>query len=131
MRAGELTTPRAPLLWWTERIPARLHNLYLAWACDGTTPSDHAFPTGPPPCMVSADCHPQRPPTASQHSRVAASGVERTDIRNLASFVPDLWLCGHADASIWVNQFIKAMRNQEGEMVRNAHLQGFFRRICR
>jgi len=36
-----------------------------------------------------------------------------------------------ADASIWVNQFIKAMRNQEGEMVRNAHLQGFFRRICR
>ncbi len=36
-----------------------------------------------------------------------------------------------ADASIWLVQFIKAMRNQEGDLVRNAHLIGFFRRICK
>ncbi|KAK3283757.1 hypothetical protein CYMTET_8569, partial [Cymbomonas tetramitiformis] len=35
------------------------------------------------------------------------------------------------DASIWLVQFIKAMRDDRGEMVRNAHLLGFFRRICR
>jgi DNA excision repair protein ERCC-5 len=28
-------------------------------------------------------------------------------------------------------QFIKAMRDEKGEMVRNAHLLGFFRRICK
>ena len=28
-------------------------------------------------------------------------------------------------------QFIKAMRDERGEMVRNAHLLGFFRRICK
>ena len=36
-----------------------------------------------------------------------------------------------ADASIWLNQFVKAMRDDQGELVRNAHLLGFFRRICR
>ena len=35
------------------------------------------------------------------------------------------------DASIWVNQFLKAMRNQQGEVIHNAHLLGFFRRICK
>ncbi|RDX72864.1 DNA repair protein UVH3, partial [Mucuna pruriens] len=35
------------------------------------------------------------------------------------------------DASIWMVQFIKAMRDEKGEMVRNAHLLGFFRRICK
>ncbi|KAK9830500.1 hypothetical protein WJX72_012105 [[Myrmecia] bisecta] len=35
------------------------------------------------------------------------------------------------DASIWLVQFIKAMRDEKGEMMRNAHLLGFFRRICR
>eukprot|EP00873_Tetraselmis_striata_P028365 jgi/Tetstr1/448629/TSEL_035874.t1 len=35
------------------------------------------------------------------------------------------------DASIWLVQFIKAMRDERGEVVRNAHLLGFFRRICR
>uniref|UniRef100_A0A9I9CXP7 DNA repair protein UVH3 n=1 Tax=Cucumis melo TaxID=3656 RepID=A0A9I9CXP7_CUCME len=35
------------------------------------------------------------------------------------------------DASIWMVQFIKAMRDDRGEMVRNAHLLGFFRRICK
>ncbi|KAK9819017.1 hypothetical protein WJX74_004467 [Apatococcus lobatus] len=35
------------------------------------------------------------------------------------------------DASIWLVQFIKAMRDEKGEMLRNAHLVGFFRRICR
>lgn len=35
------------------------------------------------------------------------------------------------DASIWMIQFIKAMRDEKGEMIRNAHLVGFFRRICK
>eukprot|EP00899_Mesostigma_viride_P002223 jgi/Mesvir1/12000/Mv00305-RA.1 len=35
------------------------------------------------------------------------------------------------DASIWLVQFLKAMRDERGEMVRNAHLLGFFRRICK
>ncbi|KAF5183514.1 Flap endonuclease [Thalictrum thalictroides] len=35
------------------------------------------------------------------------------------------------DASIWIVQFMKAMRDEKGEMVRNAHLIGFFRRICK
>ncbi|CAH2045105.1 unnamed protein product [Thlaspi arvense] len=35
------------------------------------------------------------------------------------------------DASIWMVQFIKAMRDEKGDMVQNAHLIGFFRRICK
>src|SRR6056300_1902906 len=35
------------------------------------------------------------------------------------------------DASIWLVQFIKAMRDDKGEMLENAHLVGFFRRACR
>ncbi|KAL8159752.1 hypothetical protein V2J09_001289 [Rumex salicifolius] len=35
------------------------------------------------------------------------------------------------DASIWMIQFMKAMRDDRGEMVKNAHLLGFFRRICK
>ncbi|KAJ8457913.1 hypothetical protein OPV22_030839 [Ensete ventricosum] len=35
------------------------------------------------------------------------------------------------DASIWMVQFMKAMRDDKGEMVLNAHLLGFFRRICK
>jgi len=35
------------------------------------------------------------------------------------------------DASIWLNQFLKAMRDSEGNMLRNAHLLGFFKRICK
>ncbi|KAD7479532.1 hypothetical protein E3N88_02668 [Mikania micrantha] len=35
------------------------------------------------------------------------------------------------DASIWMIQFMKAMRDDQGEMVRNAHILGFFRRICK
>ncbi|CAH8267010.1 unnamed protein product [Arabidopsis lyrata] len=35
------------------------------------------------------------------------------------------------DASIWMVQFIKAMRDENGDMVQNAHLIGFFRRICK
>ena len=40
-------------------------------------------------------------------------------------------ICRAVDASIWLVQFIKAMRNEKGEMLHNAHLLGFFRRICR
>ena len=35
------------------------------------------------------------------------------------------------DASIWLIQFIKAMRDDKGEMVRNAPLLGLFRRVCK
>uniref|UniRef100_A0A1D1ZZQ1 DNA repair protein UVH3 n=1 Tax=Auxenochlorella protothecoides TaxID=3075 RepID=A0A1D1ZZQ1_AUXPR len=35
------------------------------------------------------------------------------------------------DASGWLFQFIKAMRDERGDLIRNAHLVGFFRRICR
>lgn len=36
-----------------------------------------------------------------------------------------------ADASIWMVQFMKAMRDERGEMIKNAHVLGFFRRICK
>ncbi|KAK2865103.1 hypothetical protein FQN49_003907 [Arthroderma sp. PD_2] len=35
------------------------------------------------------------------------------------------------DASIWIYQFLKAVRDQEGNALRNAHIVGFFRRICK
>ncbi|GMH40145.1 hypothetical protein BSKO_08049 [Bryopsis sp. KO-2023] len=35
------------------------------------------------------------------------------------------------DASIWLIQFLKAMRDDRGDPMKNAHLLGFFRRICR
>jgi len=35
------------------------------------------------------------------------------------------------DASIWLYQFLKAMRDDEGNVLRSAHILGFFRRICK
>lgn len=35
------------------------------------------------------------------------------------------------DASIWIYQFLKAMRNNEGDALKHAHILGFFRRICK
>ena len=35
------------------------------------------------------------------------------------------------DASIWLIQFIKAMRDDSGEMIQNAPLLGLFRRLCK
>ncbi len=35
------------------------------------------------------------------------------------------------DASIWITQFIKAMRDQEGKVVKNAHILGTLRRILK
>ncbi|KAJ3281351.1 DNA repair protein rad2, partial [Borealophlyctis nickersoniae] len=35
------------------------------------------------------------------------------------------------DASIWLHQFLKAMRDKEGNLLRGAHVLGFFRRICK
>ncbi|KAL1923154.1 uncharacterized protein VTP21DRAFT_9530 [Calcarisporiella thermophila] len=35
------------------------------------------------------------------------------------------------DASIWLHQFLKAMRDKEGNPMRNAHIIGFLRRICK
>ena len=37
----------------------------------------------------------------------------------------------YADASIWLFQFVQAMRDERGELLRNAHVLGFFRRICK
>lgn len=35
------------------------------------------------------------------------------------------------DVSIWLVQFLKAMRDQEGNVMHNAHILGVFRRLCR
>ncbi|KAA0177300.1 hypothetical protein FNF27_01078 [Cafeteria roenbergensis] len=35
------------------------------------------------------------------------------------------------DVSIWLTQFVKAMRDDEGMMLKNAHVVGTFRRICK
>ncbi|KAF0356330.1 PIN domain-like protein [Gigaspora margarita] len=35
------------------------------------------------------------------------------------------------DASIWLYQFLKAIRDEEGNALENAHILGFFRRICK
>ncbi|BFZ53038.1 DNA repair protein rad2 [Savitreella phatthalungensis] len=35
------------------------------------------------------------------------------------------------DASIWIYQFLKAVRDKEGNVLRNSHIVGFFRRICK
>ncbi|KAL7753914.1 DNA repair protein rad2 [Sorochytrium milnesiophthora] len=35
------------------------------------------------------------------------------------------------DASIWLYQFLKALRDKEGNALRNAHIMGFFRRVCK
>jgi len=35
------------------------------------------------------------------------------------------------DASIWLNQFIKATRDEDGDVAARAHVAGFFRRIAR
>jgi DNA excision repair protein ERCC-5 len=35
------------------------------------------------------------------------------------------------DASIWIYQFLKAVRDEEGNAMQNSHIVGFFRRICK
>jgi DNA excision repair protein ERCC-5 len=35
------------------------------------------------------------------------------------------------DASIWIYQFLKAVRSSEGSAMRSSHVVGFFRRICK
>lgn len=35
------------------------------------------------------------------------------------------------DASIWIYQFLKAMRDKDGNALHNSHIVGFFRRICK
>ena len=49
-------------------------------------------------------------------------------------YVPIEHLTGRrvaVDVSVWLTQFIKAMRDANGMMFRNAHLLGFFRRCLR
>ena len=41
------------------------------------------------------------------------------------------WQTLAVDVSIWLTQFIKAMRDDEGKVVKNAHLLGTFRRIVK
>ncbi|KAG5437224.1 hypothetical protein PCANB_001016 [Pneumocystis canis] len=43
-------------------------------------------------------------------------------------------LCGKilaVDASMWIYQFLKALRDKEGNYIKNGHIIGFFRRICK
>src|SRR4051794_10776292 len=35
------------------------------------------------------------------------------------------------DASIWIYQFLKAVRDKEGNALQSSHVVGFFRRICK
>jgi DNA excision repair protein ERCC-5 len=35
------------------------------------------------------------------------------------------------DASIWIYQFLKAVREADGDQRRSSHVVGFFRRICK
>ncbi|CAO3570307.1 unnamed protein product [Mortierella alpina] len=35
------------------------------------------------------------------------------------------------DASIWLHQFLRGMRDKDGQVLGNAHVLGFFRRICK
>jgi len=35
------------------------------------------------------------------------------------------------DASIWIYQFLKAVRDTDGNALHNSHIVGFFRRICK
>lgn len=35
------------------------------------------------------------------------------------------------DASIWIYQFLKAVRDKEGNAMRHSHVVGFFRRVCK
>lgn len=35
------------------------------------------------------------------------------------------------DASIWIHQFMRTMRDKQGNALRNGHLLGFFRRLCK
>jgi len=35
------------------------------------------------------------------------------------------------DASVWIFRFLKAMRDDRGDPLPNAHLIGFLRRICK
>ena len=35
------------------------------------------------------------------------------------------------DASIWITQFIKAMRDEDGKMLKNAHIIGALRRVLK
>ena len=51
--------------------------------------------------------------------------ARRVDIATLSGKVVAV------DASIWMIQFVKAMRDSNGEMIMNAHLLGTFRRVCR
>ncbi|KAI8085190.1 uncharacterized protein BX664DRAFT_338768 [Halteromyces radiatus] len=35
------------------------------------------------------------------------------------------------DASIWIHQFMRTMRSEDGSVLRNGHVLGFFRRLCK
>ncbi|KAH6823564.1 5'-3' exonuclease family protein [Perilla frutescens var. hirtella] len=95
------------------------------------------------------DLHPKPVHLHAQHCR-GKRALELQHLRNklLSNGVHGLWellarvgrrisietLAGRKlaiEASIWMIQFMKAMRDEKGEMVRNAHILGFFRRICK
>lgn len=86
-------------------------------------PWEHAFGT-------RVVCYPNKLalPSPLIHSAIISSAIHLSMV--LLLYLPILHSMS-ADTSIWLNQFIKAMRDERGDMIRNAHLLGFFRRICR
>lgn len=85
------------------------------------------------PCTRGISCcFPRaiKTPLADKHARCCKSTLPSGRLGTTEECTDARAVCC-ADASIWLVQFIKAMRNQEGDLVRNAHLIGFFRRICK
>lgn len=99
-------------------VPARL--LLLHGSLAKHTSSHHR--DGRIVCRVPGCAH--HIPKAAEHTAQQAQG-------SLARSCTTPLCPMHADASIWLFQFMRAMRDERGEMMRNAHLLGFFRRICR
>ncbi|CAI5492311.1 unnamed protein product, partial [Closterium sp. Naga37s-1] len=65
----------------------------------------------------------------SRHSASLAANGAVACSNHAPSPIPPSW-CG-SDASIWLVQFLKAMRDDRGELLPGAHLLGFLRRVCK
>lgn len=86
------------------------------------------WPSVPAVCACSHTATPKRPRRPTRLHR----GCRRQCVTAADADASCCWLaCPFADASIWLFQFIQAMRDDRGELIRNAHVLGFFRRICR
>lgn len=87
----------------------------------------------PPRPWVGGMLHPQPPPGRALALRLqlCRCGCNNSHHQSIMNFnLMSLCMC-FTDASIWLYQFIRAMRTPDGEIMKNAHLLGFFRRICK